>query len=440
MTEGPSNNQRPGPAYFLARIGAHVLDLIVCFGLFYVIGMAVAARFGGLGARGQFNVEGLPALIILGAVSVASLAYFTILEGSAGRTLGKMIFGLKVIGEDGQRAGFGAAILRNLLRFVDAFFFYVLGLVFLLTTEKQQRIGDKAAGTLVVRSRSAGLQVAGVVLILAFVSGSIVGGLRIQTVALQNAKMEIQNIRLLEGEGGPATTKTYAPGDDLYLIFDLRSVSINDQGMTEASVRFEAFDPSGKPILEAVTLPVTVSRAEASGEGVPVNFHLTFPQYALGGEHTIQITAEDPPRKAQISRKLPVTVVGPQSAANAALGLQDHAFTAVEDGPPLSEAVYASGSKVWSKFKAVGFLTTPEGSVRLRLDLSVLSETGERLLDQPDVIKVDQVFFYPPVYLPMTTFVETPSGTPAGRYRIQFVLHDDVAGTQATYENLFTIR
>jgi uncharacterized RDD family membrane protein YckC len=59
--------------------------------------------------------------------------------------------GIRVVGEDGEHATFGAAVVRNLLRFVDALFFYLVGAVFALTSTRGQRLGDRAAHTVVVR-------------------------------------------------------------------------------------------------------------------------------------------------------------------------------------------------------------------------------------------------------------------------------------------------
>ena len=46
---------------------------------------------------------------------------------------------------------FGAALVRNLLRLVDALFFYLVGAIFALASPRGQRLGDRAAHTLVVR-------------------------------------------------------------------------------------------------------------------------------------------------------------------------------------------------------------------------------------------------------------------------------------------------
>jgi uncharacterized RDD family membrane protein YckC len=80
--------------------------------------------------------------------------YFVLLEWLwNGQTLGKRIFGLRVISEDGEPARFVAVIVRNLVRVVDFLpLFYGLGLVTLIASPRSQRLGDYAGGTFVVRA------------------------------------------------------------------------------------------------------------------------------------------------------------------------------------------------------------------------------------------------------------------------------------------------
>lgn len=81
-------------------------------------------------------------------------AYFVLLEWLwQGQTVGKRLFGLRVIRDDGAPAGFVAVLIRNLVRIVDFLpGFYGLGLLFIILTSRSQRLGDIAAGTYVVRA------------------------------------------------------------------------------------------------------------------------------------------------------------------------------------------------------------------------------------------------------------------------------------------------
>lgn len=82
------------------------------------------------------------------------LLYTSTFEGLMGRTPGKMLASLRITRIDGKPATMGEAFLRNLLRllWVTPFgpAFVLLDAWSLRVTELDQRMGDLAAGTIVV--------------------------------------------------------------------------------------------------------------------------------------------------------------------------------------------------------------------------------------------------------------------------------------------------
>lgn len=77
------------------------------------------------------------------------MVFFEVLN--QGRSPGKQLLGLQVIHSDGTPVGWPASLTRNLLRFVDLLpFAYCLGILSMLNSSRFQRLGDLAAGTLVV--------------------------------------------------------------------------------------------------------------------------------------------------------------------------------------------------------------------------------------------------------------------------------------------------
>lgn len=88
------------------------------------------------------------ALLTVFAVMVL---YYTAFESLLGFTPGKLIAQIKVVRQDGSKPGIGGALLRNLLRIVDLQLFGLVGALLIWKTPWQQRCGDLAAKTLVVR-------------------------------------------------------------------------------------------------------------------------------------------------------------------------------------------------------------------------------------------------------------------------------------------------
>ena len=84
-----------------------------------------------------------------------SAGYFWISESvSGGRTFGKALVRVRVVGMRGEPVTFSQVAIRNLVRWVDFLpFLYGVGIVSAFVSEKSQRLGDFAAGTVVVRER-----------------------------------------------------------------------------------------------------------------------------------------------------------------------------------------------------------------------------------------------------------------------------------------------
>ena len=83
------------------------------------------------------------------AAGLFYVAYTTAVESLSGRSLGKLLLGLRVVGLDGKPAITSALVTRNMLRVIEVGLFFVPVLMIFLFPLRQ-RAGDVAAGTLVV--------------------------------------------------------------------------------------------------------------------------------------------------------------------------------------------------------------------------------------------------------------------------------------------------
>lgn len=127
------------------RFVATLIDLIVLAVVGNVLSIAVGASTG----FGIIKLQGGMGLLF----PVIYLGYFVLMEAYCnGQTLGKMATKIRVVQENGQPCDLGAAIVRNILRIVDGFFFYLIGAILIWSSPKKQRLGDMAAHTVVVDS------------------------------------------------------------------------------------------------------------------------------------------------------------------------------------------------------------------------------------------------------------------------------------------------
>ncbi|MGB6449460.1 MAG: RDD family protein [Steroidobacteraceae bacterium] len=96
-------------------------------------------------------------LVAVAPAVLIYLLYHPVLEvAMRGRTPGKRMAGARIVTREGATPGTGALLMRNLFRLIDSLpLFYVVGLVCCLATAQRVRIGDLAAGTVLVLDETA---------------------------------------------------------------------------------------------------------------------------------------------------------------------------------------------------------------------------------------------------------------------------------------------
>jgi uncharacterized RDD family membrane protein YckC len=137
-------------------------------------GVNLEVELGGLGSRFvaqvidtvvQVTVVGALAILLYAIGSGVTTAVFLVLSFAvwygydvlfevlaAGRTPGKRATGMRVVRTGGQPVGFLTSAVRNMVRIVDGpATGYIAGIVAIVASKRNQRLGDMAAGTLVVR-------------------------------------------------------------------------------------------------------------------------------------------------------------------------------------------------------------------------------------------------------------------------------------------------
>lgn len=146
----PAATDGPLPAAILQRAMAFILDTLVAIPVFYFLVITLD-----LAPEAAFSLGDAGVLILLLLLAGVQAAIGFLLEALFGWTLGKRIVGLRVVRLDGSRLTVGAALLRNLLRLIDASFplGVFLGMSILMATPRRQRLGDLAARTVVVEDR-----------------------------------------------------------------------------------------------------------------------------------------------------------------------------------------------------------------------------------------------------------------------------------------------
>lgn len=142
---------------FFIRAVAKTLDLIIHnlvglgLGLLVGIGIGVVTAAAGQNVP-ELNDEDLGMRLVTGLIStVGFIFYCSICEAYYGATLGKFLLGIHVVDRKGEQISFGAACIRALVFQIDQIFFGIVAYLSMKSTPLQQRLGDKWAGTVVIK-------------------------------------------------------------------------------------------------------------------------------------------------------------------------------------------------------------------------------------------------------------------------------------------------
>jgi uncharacterized RDD family membrane protein YckC len=96
--------------------------------------------------------EGDPGPSTWGGVLLGSIAYHAICEAWHGATLGKLVCGLRVVSDRGERPTLVQALMRGVAYLADSLVFGLVAWSAMSTSPLQQRVGDKWAATVVVHA------------------------------------------------------------------------------------------------------------------------------------------------------------------------------------------------------------------------------------------------------------------------------------------------
>jgi uncharacterized RDD family membrane protein YckC len=139
-----------------SRFAAFCLDFLIQVAVFVAVAAIVALVLRGGGETSGLIATGILSLVFL----LDFFGYFIACEMLwSGRSVGKRAAGIRVVRLGGTPVGFWSSLLRNILRLIDMMPtpLYLVGSVLILSTSKNQRLGDLLGNTVVIRDRLAAM-------------------------------------------------------------------------------------------------------------------------------------------------------------------------------------------------------------------------------------------------------------------------------------------
>jgi uncharacterized RDD family membrane protein YckC len=132
----------------LASIGSRVGAALIDLATLGIVFAGFASVWGERTVDGGVQVDGLPAL----AMFAIDFLLIPVQEGIDGKTIGKRIMGIQVRRKDFNEAGVGLSIARHLFDIIDMMFW--VGIIIASSDPYRQRIGDRVARTVVIKTPS----------------------------------------------------------------------------------------------------------------------------------------------------------------------------------------------------------------------------------------------------------------------------------------------
>lgn len=145
-----------GIDYRIAGLGsrflARLVDELVLIPIELVLSVAVIALLSAVASTDQGQIMGL---LLTGAIVIFGRAgYFVLLEWAmGGQTPGKRALAIRVVREGGGGIGFAESLIRNLVRMFEELLLDAPAVISMFVDRRSRRLGDFAAGTMVVHER-----------------------------------------------------------------------------------------------------------------------------------------------------------------------------------------------------------------------------------------------------------------------------------------------
>ena len=126
-------------------VGKRFVAVVVDTVLLFIVGWVLAAATGNTTSAGD-SMDGGPAFLLF----AIWILYYILMEAYVGGTVGKLVLGMRVVKVDGSPCDIQSSLIRNVLRIIYGLFVYLVGAILVWTSDKRQRLGDRAANTVVV--------------------------------------------------------------------------------------------------------------------------------------------------------------------------------------------------------------------------------------------------------------------------------------------------
>jgi hypothetical protein len=242
--------------------------------------------------------------------------------------------------------------------------------------------------------------------------------------------LSLTHVRSTHGMLGPQRkSEAIAPGDILFLCFDIEGITVEEGGKVRYSLDIETSDATGKVVFrqKPTDNEATVS---LGGNTVPAYARLTIGLDTPAGEYGIKVTVKDRASGQQQSLKQSIKVL-PRDFA-----LVRETISLDTEGEYPS-AVFTSGQGAWVHCSAVEFGRAPGNKQPdLVFEVRIFDDVGKPTLAKPIVHKINKDIPANEKHVPLAFPL---SLNRAGKFRLEVTATDQLNGKKAKFVLPFTV-
>jgi hypothetical protein len=414
------------------------------------------------------------------------------LEGLFGATIGKAIVGVRVLKRDGSACGLKPSLIRNLLRIVDGIAIYLVGFIVAIFSKMRRRIGDYAAGTVVVEAPPHGILRSGaVVLWLFMIVSGVAGSVMIYRQAAREAPsiaevdtphtveqaskeavdeipdvsatydvpetipsagdksadlkvsatgtMKLTHFDFLEKKNGPSRPYApYAPGDVVYIEYKIADFARDSESRIKVNLEAVIIDPNGLPLHHPWT-----ELTSQSSDGTPLNgsYSATIPVFAPAGLFVFRLNADDQIGDSNLEATASIMVDADPITPADDLEIRDFALSHSKDGKPGDPVIIEGSGTIYMRCKVFGIELKDDAS-DLQMAFRVTGPQGNVLLNEPDFFRDQDTYEYHPpgFYLPITSHLSIPREADKGIYTLEYIMKDNFGNSEITRREIVEVQ
>ena len=483
------------------RFAAFVIDSLIGFYFYWIAGLVLMKFFGAKSFAIMHAGAGRLATHLI-FTSALFFLYYVVMESLLGATLGKLFCRIQVVQENGEKASLGNVVIRNFLRIVDYLFFFLIAVIAMESSPLNQRLGDRAAKTLLVKKPPKNEEIVNLAetplastlsrvlaelidALLAFsFSYSLILLINAQNLALLYvAQVSFPFIFIFYYTWLELLTAT-TPGKALF-----RRKVVNDHGAAlDGSSAFlrNLFRPLdyilGYPLMvlsrhkqrlgdmAANTLVIVnpnkkITAKSLVGSILALLFTLLFAYLGWTNPNSfvrknnlnpiegIRLLLPNPsphkpvsptttvPQNTTGTRNRPTNPEPKASLRPSTLKEEEFIFSTGPNPEQLRpEGIFKQGDLFYSSFKLGGFERNERSEAIVDQDLRIENSQGEIVVNESNLVRYRQVTDSKTLTLLFGNHLKLKDKFVPGKYKATFTLHDRVAATEMSFEKHFEIQ